>query len=295
MKIIRFSEFVNLLGHAANLDAKTVKASNAGLELTLNVDGKSITALLQPNGVSFNSKDYELLMQLTPVEKGVTIRPKNMEDPTLEDLDKHNLPYYWNREWLGERIKELGSYAEVARTYPREVRGSSPTTIANYARKKFGWTPRREVNLKRHKVVNEYDKVDGKITQPELARKFNVAVSTINRWLSDARQSYKELIANRRRYISDEAREWFAEQHNLTTEIVFRWLDVGSTAFAEDRNTQPKQRYFSRSEYEKLRAEVQEYYLLKGGDINASELARRYNVDRSTIHAWTRDVKAIHG
>src|SRR5690606_16522589 len=144
-----------------------------------------------------------------------------------------------------------------------------------------------------HKVVDEYDALVGEITQPALANKYNVAVSTINRWLADARKAYRELTQNRRKYVSDESRERFAQEHNLTSAIVNRWLDEGSEAFGSDKNTQPKKRYHRREEYERMRDEVREYWWLNDGDVNIAELARQYNVDRSTITAWTRDIEGI--
>jgi len=74
---------------------------------------------------------------------------------------------------------------------------------------------------------------------------------------------------------------------------VNRWLDEGSEAFGSDKNTQPKKRYHRREEYERMRDEVREYWWLNDGDVNIAELARQYNVDRSTITAWTRDIEGI--
>lgn len=296
MKTIAINEFVKLLGHSTDLTATGVRLANQGLELALAVDGRSISARIQGDGVKLKNKDFEIISKLaTPHAKGEqkSKRPKTIEDPTLQDLIDHGLPLYWNREWLAEKVKELGSYAKVARMYSKEVGGVNATTIANYAREKFGWKPRGEIKRKRHQVIDEYDKLNGEITQPALASKYNVAVSTVNRWLAEARDSYKQLTENRRNYISDEARERFAEENNLSRAIVFRWLDEGSEIFASDKNTQPKKRYHRREEYDKIRDEVREYFWLNDGDVNISELARRYDVDRSTITAWTRDLEVI--
>lgn len=295
MKTVEINEFAKLLARSADLTASDVRVAKGGLELLLDVDGLPISARIQVDGVKLKNKDFDAINKLGASQgkaRQRITRHKTIEDPTLENLTEHGMPLYWNREWLAEKVKELGSYAEVARVYAKEVGGVNATTIANYAREKFGWKPRGEIKRKRHQVVDEYDRLKGGTTQPALASKYNVAISTINRWLAEARESYRELTQNRRRYISDEAIERFAEEHNLSPEIVLRWLDSGSETFASDKNTQPKRHYYRRDEYDKIRNEVREYYVARSGRVNIAELARRYNVDRSTITAWTRDLQA---
>src|SRR5690606_17096401 len=156
MKIIGMKEFSKLLAFASDLSADDeVVVSKDSMQLTFSIDGRNIKARFQQNGVRLTDRDYERLLKLAPAQRNKFAQPAGVDDPSIENLKKHGGPFYWNREWLAEKMTELGSYADIARTYPEEVRGVSGTTIANYARDKFGWKTRDVTKRKRHQVIDE--------------------------------------------------------------------------------------------------------------------------------------------
>lgn len=108
-------------------------------------------------------------------------RIKRPEAFTIDELKERNLPLYWNEEWLRKELDRLGSYSEIARQhgYP------SPTTIASYAKRKFGISIQKNFDEKRRGVMKDFD--TGEYTQLELAEKYGVGVATVYRWLAERR------------------------------------------------------------------------------------------------------------
>lgn len=106
-------------------------------------------------------------------------RIKNPEAFTIEELKERHLPLYWNEQWLRQELDRLGSYAEIARThgYP------SATTIASYAKRKFGISLQQDFDEKRQAVLEDFE--TGDYTQLQLANKHGVGVATVYRWLSE--------------------------------------------------------------------------------------------------------------
>lgn len=209
--------------------------------------------------------------------------------PTIEELRARGKPYYWNRDWLEQRLRETGSYTAVARMYPEEVRGASAAVIANYARLKYGWRRHATVRSKRREIIEEYDKLSGDIPQPALAAKYGVSTANVNRWIHEARRLFHEMAG--KGLESAEARERFAQKHELAPETAHRWHAHGSDAYASNKSTRPKKRYHSRERYERVRAQVLEE-LKRDGKVNAKAAAERYQVEVSTVRAWLRASQA---
>ena len=142
--------------------------------------------------IGFELDDQELvasfsgvhITQVEPRQHAHRGRPRGRRDPTtlsVDELRKRHLPLYWNREWLEQQLDELGSYAEIARKHGFP----SPTTIASYANRKFGFSIQDEFDRKRAAVVAEYRESEGAISKKDLAERHGVAVATIYRWLAE--------------------------------------------------------------------------------------------------------------
>ena len=210
------------------------------------------------------------------------------QDPTIAYLQDNQLPLYWNREWLASQLQQHGTYAEVARKCESQVLGVSPTTLANYARKAFGWQVRAATSRKRDSVLAKYQRhFQSGVTQPQLADEHGVSVSTVHRWLTEGREAYEKARANRVQ-LQGNAHHLaeFAVQHNLQVETVRPWLEAPSEAFEDDGATQPKRHYYSRREYAEKKERVQKAYEQAGRKLNRGRLAEELGVDPTTITSW---------
>ena len=210
------------------------------------------------------------------------------QDPTIAYLQDNQLPLYWNREWLARQLEKHGTYTEVARKCESQVLGVSPTTLANYARKAFGWQVRAATSRKRDSVLAKYQRQfhEG-VTQPQLADEHGVSVSTVHRWLAEGRDAYEEARANRAQLSGNEhSLAEFAVQHNLQVETVRPWLEAPSEAFEDEGATQPKRHYYSRREYAEKKEQVRKAYEQAGRKLNRGRLAEELGVDPTTITSW---------
>jgi len=106
-------------------------------------------------------------------------RIKNPESFSVEELKERNFPLYWNEAWLRQELARLGSYSEIARQHGFK----NPTTIASYAKRKFGISVQRDYEPIRLAVIEDFE--TGEYTQLELAEKHNVGIATVYRWLAE--------------------------------------------------------------------------------------------------------------
>lgn len=106
-------------------------------------------------------------------------RIKNPEAFSVEELKERNFPLYWNEAWLRQELARLGSYSEIARQHGFK----NPTTIASYAKRKFGISVQRDYEPIRLAVIEEFE--TGEYTQLELAEKHGVGIATVYRWLAE--------------------------------------------------------------------------------------------------------------
>jgi transcriptional regulator with XRE-family HTH domain len=216
----------------------------------------------------------------------------DVPDPTVAYLKENDLPLYWNRKWLEARLKQHGTYAEVARRHEQDVLGVSPTTLANYARKAYGWQVRAETSRKRDRVVQDYQaEFDQGVTQPQLAARHGVSVSTVHRWLSEGREAYEAVRKDRDRLAGDHAAlAELAHKHKFQVETLAPWLEGTSDAYESEHATQPKRHYYSRSEYAEKKERVRAEYRQAGRKLNRGQLADELGVDPTTITSWIQAI-----
>lgn len=122
------------------------------------------------------------LTQARKKSKGLRGRYNRIKRPeafSVDELKERNLPLYWNEQWLRSELNRLGSYSEIARQHNFQ----SPTTIASYAKRKFGISIQRDFDAKRRAVLEDFE--TGDYTQLELAEKHGVGVATVYRWLAE--------------------------------------------------------------------------------------------------------------
>lgn len=241
------------------------------------------------HGLAMPQDVFNALQNAKATAKPAPAQSKDdVPDPTVTYLKENDLPLYWNRKWLEARLKQHGTYAEVARRHEQDVLGVSPTTLANYARKAYGWQVRAETSRKRDRVVQDYQaEFDQAVTQPQLAARHGVSVSTVHRWLSEGREAYEQARANRERLKGNEGTlAEFAVQYNLQVDTVRPWLDAPSEAFEAEGATQPKRHYYSRREYAEKKEQVRQAYQRAGRKLNRGRLAEELGVDPTTITSW---------
>ncbi len=276
-----------LLRQAGHLRFDLSKAAKGegGVQFSLAMEGASVKITVPE--VIMSHSDYKALSAQPGRLRSRFAKYRALENPTVEELLAYGLPLYWNEDWLREKVDQCGTFAEVARTYSSEVLGVNATTIANYARDTFGWRVREETTKKRALALGEYEDSGGEITQTELAKRFGVSVSTINRWISNAHDAYSAMQKQHSVLVDDEdAQQAFCEHHNITPEMLARWLQHGSSVFSVERPTQRKQHYYSKAEYAAKRELARQIYIDQSGSLDKSALARELEVDRSTVTAW---------
>jgi transposase-like protein len=140
---------------------------------------------LSLNGVRLIRGDLKKLAARPRNLRGRYNRIKNADTFTVAELKTRNYPLYWNREWLANELEKHGSYSEVARQhgYP------SPTTLASYAKRRFGFDMQGDFDRKRVDVIARYKAGESGEAEPishaELARQYRVAVATVYRWIKE--------------------------------------------------------------------------------------------------------------
>ena len=158
---------------------------DGSVTMELQVDQHSLTVSIDQDGMRLVRGSVKEIAASPPNLRGRYNRIKNPEAFTADELREKNLPLYWNEDWLRKELDRLGSYTEIARTHGFP----SATTIASYAKRKFGIDVQGQFEEKRKKVVEEYKK--GDTTHLELAKKYDVAVATVYRWLSESGKQTK--------------------------------------------------------------------------------------------------------
>ena len=153
---------------------------DGSITLEFDIDGHAFT--LSAGELRLVRGDLEALQQPEESLRKRFNRVKNAQHLSIEELRARNLPLYWNEQWLRRELDRLGSYTAIA----REHGFPSATTLASYAKRRFGISRQDEFDRKREQVVAEYD--PEKTTHLELAKKHGVAVATVYRWLAEARK-----------------------------------------------------------------------------------------------------------
>lgn len=275
-------------GHVRiDLNPTPTPKNSEGLTVIIVLEGTDITARITNAGVIMRNRDFTTLNAKPGRLRSRFAKHRTLENPTIETLMRHGLPLYWNEEWLREKVDACGTFAEVARSYSKEVLGVNATTIANYARDTFGWRVREETARKRILALREYERTNGEVTQTSLASRLGVSVSTINRWLATAHESYATLRRHQQEIINDpKAREAFIAQHAIDEDMLNGWLEGKPSIFASARAPQRKNHYYSKEDYAAKRELAKKVYLERDGAVDKSALARELGVDRSTITNW---------
>ena len=284
-----FVDFLQEAGHV-RLELASDPKGERGMQLTLAMAGKTVQATI-PSEIIMEAQDFDTLRAQPSKLRSRFAKYRSLENPTVEELKTYHLPLYWNEEWLREKVDECRTFAEVSRTYAEEVLGVNATTIANYARDTFNWRMREETTRKRIAAMDEYEAAGGPdakdLTQAELANKYDVSESTVNRWVLAMHNAYAAMLENHKALGESESlRAEFCAEHGVGEKMLARWLADGSEVFSRERVKQTKQRYYSKAEYENLRRIAREFYDQHNGRVDKSALARELQVDRSTVTIW---------
>jgi hypothetical protein len=182
------STLVKVLLGAERAEIVGAESCDGGcLTLDVRLDGGERLTLLLGN-LSVVRGDLEVLAARPRNLRGRYNRVKNADTYSVEELKARNYPLYWNRQWLANELEKFGTYSEVARQhgYP------SATTIASYAKRRFGFDMQGDFDRKRLDVVARYEAGEAgdaePISQSALAQQFGVAVATVCRWLQEHRE-----------------------------------------------------------------------------------------------------------
>lgn len=157
------------------LSAKSME--DGSITCTLLVDGEELT--LSFHDVRLVEGSLQEALSRPRNLRGRYNRVKNGPELSVEELERRNLPLYWNEKWLRDEFARHGSYAEIARVhgYP------TPTTIASYAKRHFGMSVQAHYDQIRQAVLADFQA--GGYTRQELAEKHGVGVATVYRWLRE--------------------------------------------------------------------------------------------------------------
>lgn len=292
--VLTAEQFENILTQAADIHTIDMSTSPGRIIFTAEAGATPITWTVTNRGIEIIRHDLTVLNELSDFRRSHHQRYADLADAPVETLQELNLPLYWNREWLEEKHRETGSYSALAREYKREVQGAKASSIANYARKKFHLSPRDRLLDARDAAVNEWENVHETTTQTALAKKYEVTVSTINRWISDATRAYKELTDNPDAVKTKDEVAVFAARHNLLPRTINRWKRLGSKAYAGELEPQGKSSYKNRRSYAILRKQLWDRLdESPTGELPETDikLAEEFGVDRSTIANWKKQYK----
>lgn len=257
MKRIPLKDFIDLMQDAITIGDVRMRADDGEIELNFNADGQDVSAVLHKRGVHVDEEPLTWLRNLKSRRAKRFAQYRSVKNPSLEFLREHDLPLYWNREWIEQQLMRYGSFAEIARYCAADVHGVNATTMANYAREHFNIKKRRERGgSRRAELVEAYEDKQGNVTQTELASRFNVSIATVNRWLQEDSKVYHKLRQKK-------------DPHGA------------------------KNQYKDREAYDLMREEVRSHFLEVEGDVNKSALAAKYGVERGTIASWTRDLEPL--
>lgn len=298
----RLAEEINHAERVTVLEEMTIVPDEAtdGATITINLGGHDVS--FQVRDVRINLEDLNALSTIrTEIRRKYSLH-KNVTDPSVAFLRENDLPLYWNKDWLRARLDELGTFAAIAREYRNDVQGVNPTTIANYARDTFKIHVRQDVSRQRDAVLEAWERAGGPggdLTQAAIANKRSISVSTVNRWIKDARTAYEALqqldLKGAPKKERERTLEELAQEHSLQVATLERWLKHGTTAYDHATPRQTKKHYYSKDEYAKKRDLVRQLHRQHGEEMTKKELAEKANVDRSTITKWLREDDAMQG
>lgn len=171
-------DLADVLVNAAKPEVVAARAlEDETMFLRFEIDGYELA--ISVADIRMVEGSLEKAQELSKGLRGRFNRIKRPEELTVDQLVERNLPLYWNEEWLRRELARYGSYAELARAhnYP------SATTIASYAKRKFGISVQKNFDKKRQAVYDDFE--TGDYSQLELANKHGVGVATVYRWLAD--------------------------------------------------------------------------------------------------------------
>ena len=252
------------------------------LRLAIEVFGSTITISVPSADLTLH--DLEELAQQPTRMRSRYATYRRLEDRSVAELERLGLPLYWNEAWLRAKYDECGSFAEIARRYRREVQGVTFTAIAN------DWSVRGDLAKRRDALLLEYEKRAGNIAQVELAAKYEVNASSVNRWIAGAHQAHQAFLAQRATLAKSASRRAaFADDHGVPVELLDTWLERPSVVFSVRRAKQPKKHYYTSEQYDALRERAREIYRASRGRATKTKVARDLGVDRSTVTGWFKD------
>lgn len=258
------------------------------LRLAIEVFGSTITISVPSADLTLHDLE-ELAKQPTRMRSRYATY-RRLEDRSVAELERLGLPLYWNEAWLRAKYDECGSFAEIARRYRRDVQGVTFTAIANYARDAYDWSVRGDLAKRRDALLLEYEKRAGNIAQVELAAKYEVNASSVNRWIAGAHQAHQAFLTQRATLAKSASRRAaFADDHGVPVELLDTWLERPSPVFSVRRTKQPKKHYYTSEQYEALRERAREIYRASRGRATKTKVARDLGIDRSTVTGWFKD------
>ena len=100
-------------------------------------------------------------------------------DTPIDELRAHQLPLYWNREWLENEIREHGSLAAAAR-----ANGYRVGVVASYAARHHRSVTNPNHPSPRAAAIALWR--SEAVSPRRLALEFGVSISTVRRWLEAA-------------------------------------------------------------------------------------------------------------
>lgn len=187
MNLETTSVITNAVLHARQAEIVGIEnPADGSLIVHLLIDREDAVSL-SLNGVRLIRGDLKKLAARPRNARGRYNRIKNADTFTVAELKTRNYPLYWNREWLASQLENHGSYSEVARQHGY----ASPTTIASYAKRRFGFDMQGDFDRKRLDVIARYKAGETGEAEPishtALAKEFHVAVATVYRWIKEDR------------------------------------------------------------------------------------------------------------
>jgi hypothetical protein len=285
------TEVARLLQEAGYLAIEVAnEEGDAGTSLRLAIEVFGSTITISVPSADLTLHDLEELAKQPTRMRSRYATYRRLEDRSVAELERLGLPLYWNEEWLRAKYEECGSFAEIARRYRREVQGVTFTAIANYARDAYDWSVRGDLAKRRDALLLEYENRAGTIAQVELAAKFEVNASSVNRWIAGAHQAHQVFLTQRATLAkSAPKRAAFADDHGVPVELLDTWLKRPSPVFSVRRAKQPKKHYYTSEQYEALRERAREIYRDSRGRATKTKVARDLGIDRSTVAGWFKD------
>lgn len=256
-----------------------------------------IRMLYTSAGVRMQERDYQVLINLEKERRLNQARHRAKVGASLEVLQRHRLPLYWNHAWRAEKYEETRSFNVLAERYRREVQGARGVSISafdhNYfKRRQQEGDPLEEWRrTQRDEFADYYEAHHQTVSQTLMADRFRVTDSTVSRWIRELSRIYRAAAQQPELAENPQLLKDFATTHNVDPRIVRRWLQSDTPAFTRTLVPQPKEKYYSRSKYRSLFRRFEKRYFEAGGKLQQNQVARDLGVDRSTIRQWIRRIE----